>query len=100
MPLSAAYPLLITEIEAAFKEKQQSYEKSDASKKMTVAEREAIDLKFYTALATAIHSYTMSAVVSTTVVGGMVGIAAPIILGAPAAPVAGPVAGVGFGNLV
>tara|TARA_R110002153_G_scaffold90586_1_gene221155 strand:- start:39 stop:341 length:303 start_codon:yes stop_codon:yes gene_type:complete len=100
MPLSAAYPLLISAIETAFKEKQQSYEKSDASKKMTDAEREAIDLKFYIALAAAIHSYTSSAVVSTMVVGAMVGTAAPIILGVPAAPAFGPVTGVGWGNLV
>jgi hypothetical protein len=100
MPLSAAYPLLIIEIEAAFKEKQQSYEKSDASKKMTTAEREAIDLKFYTALATAIHSYTMSAVVSTSTVAGIVGTAAPIILGVPAAPVFGGAVGVGTGILL
>ena len=101
MPLSAAYPLLITEIEAAFKEKQQSYEKSDASKKMTAAEREAIDLKFYIALATAIHSYTSSAVVSTSTFAGVVGVAAPIVpMASVAAPVFGTAAGVGTGNLL
>ena len=100
MPLSSAYPTLIKDIEAAFKEKQQSYEKSDISKKMTAAEREAIDLKFYIALATAIHSYTSSAVVSTSTLAGVIGIAAPIVPFAPTATVFGTAAGVGSGNLI
>ena len=99
MPLTASYPFLIKAIEAAFKAKQKAYEKSDPTKKMTAAEREAIDLAFYTSLAQAIHAYTMSAVVSTITVAGVLGTAAPL---APvgAAPVFGTAVGKGTGNLL
>ena len=97
MPLAAGYPLLIKAIEEAFEIKTAAINALPSYDEAVV---DAINKNFYRQLATAIHSYTMSAVVSTTVVGGMVGIAAPIILGAAVAPVAGPVAGVGFGNLV
>lgn len=99
MPLIASYPILITAIESAFKEKQKAYEKSDPTKKMTVAEREAIDLVFYTSLAQAIHAYTMSAVVSTVTMAGVVGTAAPL-MAFGAAPVFGAAVGTGTGNLL
>jgi hypothetical protein len=99
MPLSAAYPTLISDIEAAFKKKQEAYEKSDASKKMSQADRDAIDTQFYTALATAIHAYTMSAVVATSVGCTVIGMAAPLAP-AGAAPVFGTAVGTGAGNLI
>lgn len=99
MPLSTAYPTLILDIEAAFKKKQEAYEKSDSSKKMTQAERDAIDIQFYTALATAIHAYTMSAVVATSVGCTVIGMAAPLAP-AGAAPVFGSALGTGSGNLI
>ena len=97
MPLAAGYPLLIKAIEEAFEIKTAAINALASYDKAVV---EAINKNFYIKLATAIHSYTMSAVVSITVVGAMVGTAAPIILGAPAAPVAGPIAGAGSGILL
>lgn len=100
MPLSAAFPLLITDIEKAFKEKQEAYEKSAGDRAVTAAERAAIDTKFYTALATAIHSYTMSAVVVTNGGGPVTGVAAPVPTPAGSAAVVAAAVVVTSGNLV
>ena len=96
MPLSAAYPSLITAIESAFQTKQDAME---ALKKNDDAARAAINQQFYLDLATAIHTYTMSAVVTTTVVTGVVGVAGPLAP-AGACPVAGAGSGAGTGNLL
>ena len=96
MPLSAAYPGLISDIEAAYAAKQDAME---GLKKNDDAARAAIMTKFYFDLATAIHSYTMSAVVMTSVTTGVVGIAGPLAPGG-ACPVAGAGVGAGTGNLL
>ena len=98
MPLAAGYPLLIKAIEEAFETKTAAINALASYDKAVV---DAINKNFYIELATAIHSYTMSAVVSTTVLGGMYGIAAPIVpMVSVSAPVFGPIAGVGTGNLL
>ena len=96
MPLAAAYPSLIQAIESAFENKIAAME---ALPKEDSAAREAIKKAFYLELATAIHSYTMSATVITSVTTGVVGIAGPL---APvgACPVAGAGMGAGTGNLL
>ena len=98
MPLAAAYPLLIKAIESAFENKTTAINALKGYDKVAV---DAINKKFYIELALSIHKYTMSADVSTMVVGGMVGVAAPIVpMVSVAAPVYGPVTGVGWGNLL
>ena len=96
MPLAAAYTGLIADIEAAFKNKKEAME---SLKKDDKAQRDAIEQIFYFELATAIHTYTMSAMVVTSVTTGVVGIAGPL---APvgACPVAGAGMGAGTGNLI
>ena len=96
MPLSAAFPTLIKDIEAAFEKKIKAME---SMKEFSKEEKAKILQEFYIELATAIHSYTMSAQVVTTTTGVVVGTAAPL---APtgAAPVFGSSTGAGNGNLV
>ena len=96
MPLAAGYLSLITDIEAAFENKISAME---ALPKEDKAARAAIKKTFYLELATAIHAYTMSATVVTSVTTGVVGVAGPL---APvgACPVAGAGVGAGTGNLV
>ena len=96
MPLTAAFPTLQQDIAKAFKDKKEAME---ALKKEDPAARAAIEEKFYFAMAMAIHTYTMSATVMTTVVTGVVGVAGPL---APvgACPVAGAGTGSGTGNLL
>jgi len=97
MPLAAGYPLLIKAIEEAFEIKTAAINALPSYDKAVV---EAINKNFYRQLATAIHSYTMSAVVQTTTTAGVIGAAAPIILGALTAPVFGKATGAGVGKLV
>tara|TARA_X000000950_G_C13704346_1_gene573474 strand:+ start:601 stop:891 length:291 start_codon:yes stop_codon:yes gene_type:complete len=96
MPLTAAFPTLVQDIEAAFADKNEAMQ---ALKENDDAARSAIEMKFYFALGMAIHTYTMSATVMTTVVTGVVGVAGPL---APvgACPVAGAGTGSGTGNLL
>ena len=96
MPLSAAFPTLQQDIKKAFQDKKEAME---ALKEEDPAARAAIEEKFYLAMSLAIHSYTMSATVMTTVVTGVVGVAGPL---APvgACPVAGAGTGSGTGNLL
>lgn len=96
MPLNAAYPTLITDIEAAFEDKKSAME---ALEKNDDAARAAIDKKFYLALATAIHSYTMQAQVIAYGGGPVTGVAGPL---APvgACPIVGASVVTTSGNLV
>lgn len=76
MPLATGYPLLIKAIESAFKAKKAAME---ALPKEDPAAREAIEMIFYTELATAIHSYTLSAAVfGGAVAGTFQGVAGPL----------------------
>lgn len=97
MPLQAAYPTLITDIEKAFDDKREAME---ALKEHDDAARDAINMKFYFALATAIHSYTMQAQVVTTGGGPVTGVAAPVPTPAGSAAVVAAAVVTTSGNLV
>ena len=97
MPLSAALPGLILDIEAAFKNKTEAYL---GSKKPTDAEKLLIDKKFATDLANAIHKYTMSAVVVANGGGPVTGVAAPVPSPAGSAAVVAAAVVTPSGNLV
>jgi len=92
MPLSAAYPILEKDIEAAYLKLLQAAQ-ADGDNATDVMKELAKDL------AAAIHAYTMAAQVVTSTSGVVTGTAAPL---APtgAAPVFGASVGAGTGNLV
>ena len=93
MPLSAAKPLLEIEIKAAFKKVLKEGQKDNADPEKIIAD-------LASALTSAIDMYVTSATVITTVTTGVVGVASPIVVGVPAAPVAAMGSGAGNGNLL
>ena len=97
MPHSAGYPTLIQDIEKAFDDKRKAME---ALKEHSDEKRDAINKKFYKALATAIHNYTLTAQVMTSGGGPTTGVAAPVPTPAGSAAVVGVASVTSSGNLV
>jgi hypothetical protein len=95
MPLSTAYPLLEAEIFSAL----QGAGRAIAPGGEEGVSPSDINQQLATDLARAIHSYTMSAVVTTSVITVVGGIAAPLAP-AGAAPVVAAGGGSGTGSLL
>ena len=76
MPLSAAVAGLQQDIKKAFDDKREAME--GIKTKFVASERDAINAKFYAALAQAIHSYVLQATVVTSGGGPVTGVAAPV----------------------
>ena len=95
MPLSAAYPLLEAQIYSAL----QTAGRTISPGGEEGASPGDINQQLATELAAAIHAYTMSAVVTTSVITVVGGIAAPLAP-AGAAPVVAAGGGSGTGSLL
>ena len=95
MPLSAALPLLQLDIWLALEDARKSIPEAAE----TGTSPSDINKALGDALGMAIHSYTTSAVVQTTVITVLAGIAAPLAP-AGACPVAGAGMGSGTGTLL
>ena len=98
MPLSAAVIGLQQDIKKAFDEKREAMEAKETA--FVPAERDAINAKFYAALAQAIHTYTLQATVITSGGGPVTGIAAPVPTPAGSAAVIAGAVVTSSGNLV
>tara|TARA_Y100001938_G_C8064472_1_gene419348 strand:- start:1176 stop:1469 length:294 start_codon:yes stop_codon:yes gene_type:complete len=90
MPLQSAFPLLEQDILIALMNMKESADVTHGEQK---SDEQTILEAFAKELATAIHNYTLSAQVITTVTTAVVGTAGPI---APV-PMMGPALGVGTG---
>ncbi len=98
MPLSAAVAGLQQDIKKAFDDKREAMEAKDSA--FVPAERDAINAKFYAALAMAIHSYVLQATVVTSGGGPVTGVAAPVPSPAGSAAVVAAAVVTSSGNLV
>ena len=98
MPLSAAVAGLQQDIKKAFDDKRKAMEEKDS--KFVAAERDAINAKFYAALAQAIHSYVLQAQVVSSGGGPVTGMSAPVPTPAGSAAVVAVATVTSSGNLV
>jgi len=97
MPLSAAFPMLEQDIIIALMNMKESAEQTHGEKK---SDEQSILEAYAKELATAIHNYTLSAQVITTVNTVVIGVAGPIVPVPMVGPCAGTGVGAGNGNLL
>ena len=98
MPLSSAVAGLQQDIKKAFDDKREAMEANKG--KFVEADRDAINAKFYAALAQAIHTYVLQAQVVTSGGGPVTGMAAPVPTPAGSAAVIAAATVTSSGNLV
>tara|TARA_X000000950_G_scaffold284087_1_gene386443 strand:- start:3444 stop:3740 length:297 start_codon:yes stop_codon:yes gene_type:complete len=98
MPLSTAVAGLQLDIQKAFDDKRKAMEENKEA--FVAAQRDAINAKFYAALAQAIHKYVLQAQVMTSGGGPVTGIAAPVPTPAGSAAVIAAATVTTSGNLV
>jgi hypothetical protein len=97
MPLNSAFPFLEQDILIALMNMKDSANVTHGEEK---SDEQTILENFAKELATAIHNYTLSAQVVTSVNTVVIGVAGPIAMGPMVGPCAGTGIGAGNGNLL